>query len=149
MKIHELNISKQPTDRKRVGRGIGSGYGKTAGRGTKGQNARTGGGVRGPASKVAKTHSPSVCQRSAVLLPSTRPDYQVVNLGGLDRLRDGSQRRCCRSRKSRARQESPRHLVKLLAGGKLKKSSPSRSRRSAQAKAAVEAAGGRSRCSAP
>lgn len=33
-------------NRKRLGRGIGSGSGKTAGRGTKGQKARTGGGVR-------------------------------------------------------------------------------------------------------
>ena len=32
--------------RKRVGRGIGSGYGKTSGRGHEGQNARSGGGVR-------------------------------------------------------------------------------------------------------
>lgn len=41
VKYHELEppINK---DRKRVGRGIGSGYGKTAGRGTKGQNARSG-----------------------------------------------------------------------------------------------------------
>ena len=44
MKIHELQLDSAK-DRKRVGRGIGSGYGKTAGRGTKGQNARTGGGV--------------------------------------------------------------------------------------------------------
>ena len=34
------------SNRKRVGRGVGSGTGKTAGRGTKGQNARSGGGVR-------------------------------------------------------------------------------------------------------
>ncbi len=34
------------TDRKRVGRGIGSGKGKTSGRGHKGQKARAGGGVR-------------------------------------------------------------------------------------------------------
>ena len=41
VKYHELEppVNK---DRKRVGRGIGSGYGKTAGRGTKGQNARSG-----------------------------------------------------------------------------------------------------------
>lgn len=45
MKYHDLNISAKTT-KKRVGRGIGSGKGKTAGRGTKGQNARTGGGVR-------------------------------------------------------------------------------------------------------
>lgn len=46
MKLHDLRPdpgSKQK--RKRVGRGAGSGYGKTAGRGTKGQNARSGGGV--------------------------------------------------------------------------------------------------------
>lgn len=46
----ELNELKYTTgsikDRKRVGRGIGSGNGKTSGRGQKGQNARSGGGVR-------------------------------------------------------------------------------------------------------
>ncbi len=45
MKYHQLDITSKKT-KKRVGRGTGSGYGKTAGRGTKGQNARTGGGVR-------------------------------------------------------------------------------------------------------
>jgi large subunit ribosomal protein L15 len=47
MKLHELSPApgskKKPT---RVGRGIGSGLGKTSGRGHKGQNARAGGGVR-------------------------------------------------------------------------------------------------------
>lgn len=41
MKIHELNTAKRKGT-KRVGRGISAGQGKTAGRGTKGQNARTG-----------------------------------------------------------------------------------------------------------
>lgn len=41
MKYDELNVSKTPS-RKRVGRGIAAGQGKTAGRGTKGQGARTG-----------------------------------------------------------------------------------------------------------
>ncbi len=45
MKYHELK-TPAPKDRKRVGRGISAGGGKTAGRGTKGQNARTGGGTR-------------------------------------------------------------------------------------------------------
>jgi large subunit ribosomal protein L15 len=46
MKLHDLKPNKgSKKDRKRVGRGYGSGYGKTAGRGTKGQNARSGGGV--------------------------------------------------------------------------------------------------------
>jgi len=45
MKYNELDLTKQRPV-KRVGRGIAAGQGKTAGRGTKGQNARTGGGVR-------------------------------------------------------------------------------------------------------
>ena len=47
MKLNELSPpagSRRP--RKRLGRGVGSGTGKTAGRGTKGQNSRSGGGVR-------------------------------------------------------------------------------------------------------
>lgn len=47
MKLHELKPADgEKKKRKRVGRGRGSGYGKTAGRGMKGQNARSGGGVR-------------------------------------------------------------------------------------------------------
>jgi len=42
MKYHELNVTKQKAP-KRVGRGIAAGQGKTAGRGTKGQNSRAGG----------------------------------------------------------------------------------------------------------
>lgn len=45
MKVNELNTTSK-SNRKRVGRGISSGHGKTSGRGTKGQNSRTGGGVR-------------------------------------------------------------------------------------------------------
>ncbi|MBL7179722.1 MAG: 50S ribosomal protein L15 [Desulfobacterales bacterium] len=47
MKLNELSPpagSRRP--RKRLGRGVGSGHGKTAGRGTKGFNSRSGGGVR-------------------------------------------------------------------------------------------------------
>lgn len=87
MKIHELTTTAA-TDRKRVGRGIGSGTGKTSGRGTKGQNARTGGGVRpgfaGGQNPLAK------------LLPKKRgfnalspTVYAVVNLVQLDRFKDG------------------------------------------------------------
>lgn len=41
MKVHQLNLTPKK-DRKRVGRGISAGGGKTAGRGTKGQKSRTG-----------------------------------------------------------------------------------------------------------
>ena len=45
MKLNEIsNLEK--VNRKRIGRGPGSGHGKTAGKGHKGQNARSGGGVR-------------------------------------------------------------------------------------------------------
>jgi large subunit ribosomal protein L15 len=47
MKLHELKPAQGSTHKpKRVGRGVGSGWGKTAGRGNKGLNARSGGGVR-------------------------------------------------------------------------------------------------------
>src|SRR5690554_4976119 len=48
MKLNDLrpNAGGGSKPRKRVGRGIGSGLGKTAGRGHDGQNARSGGGVR-------------------------------------------------------------------------------------------------------
>lgn len=46
MKLNELKPAVEKETRKRVGRGIGSGLGKTSGRGHKGQKARSGGGVR-------------------------------------------------------------------------------------------------------
>lgn len=47
MKLHDLRPAEgAKKTRKRVGRGTAAGQGKTAGRGTKGQNARSGGGVR-------------------------------------------------------------------------------------------------------
>ncbi len=46
MKLDELAPAQEKTKRTRVGRGIGSGLGKTSGRGHKGQKARSGGGVR-------------------------------------------------------------------------------------------------------
>ena len=47
MKLNELSPADgSKKSRQRVGRGVGSGWGKTAGRGSKGQGARSGGGVR-------------------------------------------------------------------------------------------------------
>ena len=46
MKLDELKPAQKNTTRTRVGRGVGSGLGKTSGRGHKGQKARSGGGVR-------------------------------------------------------------------------------------------------------
>ena len=46
MQLGEVKSATEKVVRKRVGRGIGSGLGKTSGRGQKGQKARSGGGVR-------------------------------------------------------------------------------------------------------
>ena len=47
MKLHQIAPAPNSTFKsKRLGRGIGSGLGKTSGKGTKGQNSRSGGGVR-------------------------------------------------------------------------------------------------------
>jgi large subunit ribosomal protein L15 len=46
MKLGELKPAVEKTKRTRVGRGMGSGLGKTSGKGHKGQKARSGGGVR-------------------------------------------------------------------------------------------------------
>ncbi len=46
MKLDELSPAIEKTARRRVGRGVGSGLGKTSGKGHKGQKARSGGGVR-------------------------------------------------------------------------------------------------------
>lgn len=73
--------------KKRLGRGIGSGLGKTAGRGTKGQNARSGGGVR-PGFEGGQL---PLFQR----LPKrgfknhSRVEYAVVNVSALNVFKDG------------------------------------------------------------
>ena len=46
MELGNIKAATEKVQRRRVGRGIGSGLGKTSGRGQKGQKARTGGGVR-------------------------------------------------------------------------------------------------------
>ena len=88
MKVHELNITKHKP-RKRVGRGISAGQGKTAGRGTKGQNSRSGGGVRigfeGGQNPLAK-RLPK--KRGFKSLNPT--DYQIISLDQLNKLKAGS-----------------------------------------------------------
>ena len=46
MQLGEVKASTERVERRRVGRGMGSGLGKTSGKGHKGQKARSGGGVR-------------------------------------------------------------------------------------------------------
>lgn len=76
------------TSKKRLGRGIGSGLGKTSGKGHKGQWARSGGGVR-PGFEGGQ-------MPLARRLPKVGFDnrwkkvYNVVNLGDLERFEDGA-----------------------------------------------------------
>lgn len=82
MKIHELKVTAHK-DKKRVGRGIGSGVGKTAGRGTKGQNSRTGGGVR-PGFEGGQNPLAKRLPKKRGFKSINRIDYQEVNLSQLD-----------------------------------------------------------------
>lgn len=84
MKIHELEVTRN-TGKRRPGRGISAGGGKTAGRGTKGQKARTGKKIK-PGFEGGQT-------KLAMRLPKARGfkraadvNYQVVNLADLTKL---------------------------------------------------------------
>lgn len=88
MKIHELKLDSA-TDKKRVGRGIGSGYGKTAGRGTKGQNARTGGGVR-PGFEGGQNPLAKRLPKKRGFASLNPTNYQVINLVQLESFKDGA-----------------------------------------------------------
>ena len=89
MKLHELKPAKGArTGERRLGRGIGSGLGKTSGKGNKGQWARSGGGVRigfeggqmPLARRLPKRGFDNIWKKQ----------YTVINLGDLEQLEDGT-----------------------------------------------------------
>lgn len=140
MKIHELNL-ESAKDKKRIGRGIGSGYGKTAGRGTKGQKARTGGNVRvgfeGGQNPLAK-RLPK--KRGFTALNHTQ--YQVINLGDLEQFKAGTVLDAAALKAAGLVKKSD-DRIKLLSSGELTKQLTVHvTAASAAAKTAVEAAGG-------
>ncbi|MBA4537034.1 50S ribosomal protein L15 [Bacillus aquiflavi] len=142
MKLHELKHAEgSRKERKRVGRGPGSGHGKTSTRGQKGQNSRSGGGVR-PGFEGGQT---PLFQR----LPKrgftniNRKEYAIVNLETLNRFEDGTE-------------VTPELLietgivskeksgVKILAKGNVEKKLTVKAHKfSSTAKEAIEAAGGK------
>src|SRR5665647_405752 len=85
MKIHELTLTPAK-DRKRIGRGIGSGKGKTAGRGTKGQNSRSGGGVR-PGFEGGQNPLAKRLPKKRGFVPVARVEFATVNLTRLSELK--------------------------------------------------------------
>ena len=89
MKIHELAPAYgATTTSKRVGRGIGSGLGKTAGKGHKGQKARTGGSIRRGFEGGQTPLYRRIPKRG--FKNHFAKEYAVVNLSDLEVLGDGT-----------------------------------------------------------
>jgi len=90
MKLHELKPAEgSRKERNRVGRGIGSGNGKTAGKGHKGQNARSGGGVR-PGFEGGQNPLYRRLPKRGFTNP-TRKELSIVNLDALNRFDAGTE----------------------------------------------------------
>ncbi|CAD2074796.1 50S ribosomal protein L15 [Phocicoccus schoeneichii] len=90
MKLHELKpVEGARKSRKRVGRGSSSGYGKTSGRGHKGQNARSGGGVGLVFEGGQLPLFRSIPKRGFTNI--NRKEYSVVNLSDLNRFEAGTE----------------------------------------------------------
>jgi large subunit ribosomal protein L15 len=140
MKVHELKLTSQ-TDKKRVGRGIGSGYGKTAGRGTKGQNSRTGGGVR-PGFEGGQNPLAKRLPKKRGFASLNPTNYQVVNIGQLDSLKDGAKVDVGALVQAGFIKKSSAPVKLLALGSITKKIYVSVQAASATAKAAVTKAGG-------
>ena len=76
-------------DRKRVGRGVGSGLGKTSGKGHKGQNARSGGGVR-PGFEGGQLPLFRRLPKRGFKNALFKVRYAVINLSDLDKFEEGA-----------------------------------------------------------
>ena len=142
MNLGELRAPEGASkNRKRLGRGSGSGHGKTSGRGHKGQRARSGG--RG---KTGFEGGQMPLQRSVPKRGFTnifRKEYAIVNLSDLDRFEKGSTVDLA-LRVAAGLVHKIGAGVKLLADGDIKKSLTIKVHKFSQsAKAKVEAAGGR------
>ena len=89
MKLHELHPALGSVkNRKRIGRGPGSGTGKTSGKGHKGQNARSGGGVR-PGFEGGQIPLFRRLPKRGFSNHMFKTEYAVINLSDLNRFNDG------------------------------------------------------------
>ena len=89
MKIHELTPALDSNKAvKRIGRGHGSGNGKTAGKGHKGQNARSGGGVRIGFEGGQMPLARRIPKRGFNNIFATK--YAIVNVSDLNKFKDGT-----------------------------------------------------------
>lgn len=144
MKLHDLQPSQgSKKSRKRVGRGIAAGQGKTAGRGTKGQGARSGGGVRlyhQGGNLPFYRRLPFI--RGQGFTPLFQQEYNEVNLDQLADFKKGSEVTPETLEAARMLRK-PKNPVVILGRGEVKVALKVRAHRvSKGAKAKIEAAGG-------
>jgi large subunit ribosomal protein L15 len=126
---------------KRLGRGQGSGQGKTSGKGHKGQNARSGGGVAIGFEGGQSPFFKSMPKRGFTNF--TRLEYAIVNLSDLNRFEEGT---TVNAELLKQAGIVKKHLdgLKVLGNGKLeKKINVTCNRISKSAQAAIEKAGGK------
>ena len=142
MKLHELKPAEGArTGERRLGRGIGSGLGKTSGKGHKGQNARSGGGVRpgfegGQIPLYRRLPKRGFKNRFAV-------NYAIVNVAALNVFEDGAVVDEAALLELRLITD-PMDGLKILGNGELtKKLTVKANRFTASAKEKIEAAGGK------
>ena len=142
MKLHELSPAEgSVTPAYRKGRGPGSGNGKTAGKGHKGQNARSGGGVRpgfegGQLPLYRKLPKRGFYNRFA-------KEYSVVNVEALNKFEDGAVIDLAVLAEAGVVSQ-PKSALKILGKGELaKKITVKAAIFSASAKEKIEAAGGK------
>ena len=129
--------------RKRVGRGNGSGYGKTAGRGLNGQMSRAGGGKR-PGFEGGQTPLAMRLPKLPGFRNINRVEYLPVNVSRLEEKFEAGEVVNGESLKAKGIIKHEDALVKVLGDGELTKAlTVSVDKVSASAKAKIEAAGGK------
>lgn len=143
MRLHEL---KPPagarSSAKRVGRGIGSGHGKTSGRGQKGQKARSGGGVR-RGFEGGQTPLFQSLPKRGFSNKRFRTAWSIVNTGALNSFAAGTVITPQLLQES-GLIKSQKNGIKILGKGELAKELTVKAHSfSAQARQKIETAGGR------
>ena len=147
MKLHELRPSEgSKKRRKRVGRGIAAGQGKTAGRGTKGQSARSGG-TKAPYFEGGQLPLVRRLPHVRGFTNIFKVQYTPVNLYRLDELE--TDREITPETLAEAGViKSPSEPVVILGDGEIQRPMVVKAHRfSASARAKIEQAGGRQRSS--
>ena len=90
MKLHTMKPNEGATfTSKRVGRGVGSGLGKTSGKGHKGQNARSGGGVR-PGFEGGQLPLFRRLPKRGFSNAMFKVEYATINVSDLEKFEDGA-----------------------------------------------------------